>query len=399
MEGMEKLDEVVSRIEEATDFEVIKEMKTILNKVFGEEYNQIIKPTVEGIKACFTPQYGLDESTLGDALLKLNVGDLQSLIRRCIPGILEYQIIIYFPEIVIKNGKNRHTIKDLYVKSLIRPKGLMVGSIMGVRSTFTMSEAVSNYVHSHLPAQTIPSVSFQPFCTGEGPIAQVISMLNNRFTIPNFMLFCLHLKNYVAWESKEGRPYAYMENIGKNISSGANLSLGDPLRRDAAQQIIREMKRYLNTKSLFQMLVCKVNTMNIEVTVTRAFELWAASRIRTWDPRRLLGSNNPVSLFLSHVDNSGRYYPVALEEMSTITYDREKVLLQFKGKDIKLKIENSHEKDNKSEETVPEEGITLHICEKLSHLLTEAAFSNARVKAGSPRTSESETPVTNTVHV
>lgn len=396
----EKLEKIASITEEETNFDVIKEMKIILNKVFGEEYNQIIKPTAKSIRESFIGRSG--QNGLNGILDNVEkVEDIISWFKNNRPRSLEYQIIIYFPKLEITNGRQKHEIKELYVRAFIKPSGQMQCGISGVRAHLTEEEALSNYVHSHLNAQCPESAGFSDFCTGEGPINQVMLLLKNKFTIPNFMLFCLHLKNFVVWESKEGRPYMYIENIGKITSSETS---PPPLTystiETAGLTLIRRLKLGINDhEKIYDMLDFKVSATEIVVKATRKFELWAGEAIRTWDPVRNYSSRYPTESYLAHVDNSGLYHPILLNSTRRVIYDPNKVILQFKEQDVKLKIESSNKQTNTLYETVPQKRITEYFCEKLSHLLTNAAFDNALVKTCSAGTDNTETPESDPIHV
>lgn len=381
----EILEKVIELVEGETNLEVMKEMKTVLNKVFGEDFNQIVKPTPQSIRKIvddYGSDYRFELQSNSDSVEKA-----KRWFERICKSAIEYQMIIYFPEVVITNNRNKHTIKELYVKIGVKSNGTLSGNLLGTRAYMTRNEAISGYAHSHLNVQFPKDIHFSGFCTGEGPINQVIMLLRNNFTIPNFMLFCLHLKNFVAWESKEGRPYLYMENIGKTGEEvSSSMPIYESTARDTGHQLVRELRRAnLTSKQVYEMLEFKVNKTSIEVKPTTKFELWAVSRMRLWDLRSLLGTRSRLESFLAYRDNAGIYYafPDNNNASSKLKYDPNKVLFQFKNKDITFKLESNEQEESKIAEAVPEKRITSYFCQEFSRILSNAAFTNVRVRSGS----------------
>lgn len=398
MEGEEKLKELISKIEEETNFETIKEMKVILNKVFGEENNQIIKPSVENTIEEVARCSGL--GALKEALEVYDKEQIKSWLTRSYPQVLNYTIVVYFPEVEITDGNRKHTIKELYVRAFVKPSGLLDPKIFGLRAYLSHKEAINHYAHSHLRAAKPSAMQFSQFCTGEGPINQVMLLLSTKFTIPNFMLFCLHLKNFVAWESRAGRPYMYIENIGTPAEApNPYPELYTATKRKAAITLLKQIKS-LNIKpeELYPMFKFGIRKGGITLIQERAFELYAGEIMKAWNPSRLFGTNSPIQSFLHGIDNAGRVYPLRRPNTS-ISYNRDRVLLTFKENNIKLKIEESNETETQLEKVIPNREITNIFCKELSILLTNSAFANARAKSGNSSTNISKAPDTSTVHV
>jgi len=138
-------------------------------------------------------------------------------------------IMIHFPEIIIHNdNEGEHTIKDLYVRipievnwradsSIRRPPFPPVfNTIQGTRSTVSVAELESQYLHSHLPSMIMSrglSMNFNEFCTGVGDIVHATSLLNNMYTKEGLELLLLEIDPFVRWESLEGGPHIRMESI------------------------------------------------------------------------------------------------------------------------------------------------------------------------------------------
>lgn len=144
-------------------------------------------------------------------------------------------IIIYYPNITISNEKNRqHNIKDLFVNLKFelnkKNKKVNIIGIFGRRATLTYEEVCSNYAHSHLN----PSVeryfetsnknffrnTITRFCTGSGEINILLADYNcNDFNEDRFNLILVQLMTLVSWESIEGTPYRYINNIKIRLNS------------------------------------------------------------------------------------------------------------------------------------------------------------------------------------
>lgn len=395
MTKTEKINEIVEGLEKDTDFGIMREIKEILNKTFGEENNQIIKPNYFTIKKLAQEQGIL--SHFMETARSANTEGLQSWLTRYFPNTLCYQVVIKFPELEITNGVDKHIIKDLYVRFFLRPDGSMKSGIDGVRGKLSIAEVRSTYAHSHLPYCNPRDMMFQSFCTGVGPINQVMMLLSTKFSVINFKMFCFHLKVYVVWESKEGKPHMYIENIHKQ-NSHTEFQLGAGTAVDAALQLLEDL-RACDAETILSFLNYDVLPTRIEVSANDNFEKWACEKIMNWDLNSIwAGYNIERECFLNTKDNSGKYYSIPRNTVPEELFDSDKVLLQFKGEDIKLQVELSKTVDEqtiKNEEKVPNPNITRYIGEKLSSQLSKTAFSNARVRncsagTGKPEASRSD---------
>ncbi len=138
-------------------------------------------------------------------------------------------IKIYFPEIKIRNrNKAEHTIKDLFVFLVLDPfKGFVPFiQLFGYRTTYSLDEALNNYVHSHLSGKTFDNDNCNQaashFCLGSGSIIDALSRMRQAPTRRNIEIFIMELETYVSWESLEGGPYMRFERIstsGRSYSS------------------------------------------------------------------------------------------------------------------------------------------------------------------------------------
>jgi predicted transcriptional regulator len=375
----EKIEAACLEVENDTNFEILTEIKAMLNSVYGEERNQIIKPTYEIVhKRLRDSGYWQNVVRNLDGLSQTRVRSyLHSLYNDCI----SYQIIIHFPEVTIKNDKDEHLIRNMYVRLFLRTNGVLGSYMQGIRTTVTEAEFLSGYLHSHLPRLNPLSIDFHTFCTGIGEINQVLALLNSRYTSANFMMLLMHIKNYLEWESKEGHPYMFMENAFMRSSNMSTYNaLSDHMASLAADIIITEMRGHMDIPSVMKFVKFDVTERAITAQSTPDFEKWMATKIERWDMTTLFGLVGfRNSILLSLRDNAGQYY--ALPEGSrTITYQPGPIL-NFKGRDIEFEvIERSQTHTN---EIFANPKITEETCKKLSRDLTKTALSSPGIKSGS----------------
>lgn len=134
-------------------------------------------------------------------------------------------IYVWWPTVTVTNEYDRSVnIKDLYAKIEIQNDGCIPYECAGFllnRATYTKKQFTSDYMHSHING--IPKGNFSKFlppCLGSGPIRETINTLKNECDEATWMLFCQELSMYVTVESIAGGPWRRMENIGdKSLNS------------------------------------------------------------------------------------------------------------------------------------------------------------------------------------
>ena len=119
-------------------------------------------------------------------------------------------IMIWFPEVRIFNSRGEtQTVRDLYVRLVIKDTARLSDFQMAV-ATFTASQWMSDYAHSHLPGIT----GFTHPCLGRGPISSTITLLRSEdFDETSWEIMCSQIEDFVKWESVEGGPYRYIRDI------------------------------------------------------------------------------------------------------------------------------------------------------------------------------------------
>lgn len=131
-------------------------------------------------------------------------------------------IYVWWPRVTVTNEYDKSiNIQDLYAKIEIQNDGTIPYECNGFRlnrATYTREQFLSNYMHSHI--NIIPKNNFTQFqipCLGRGPIISTIGTLKNEYDETTWMLFCQELSMYVTVESISGGPHHRMEALG-NVS-------------------------------------------------------------------------------------------------------------------------------------------------------------------------------------
>ena len=127
-----------------------------------------------------------------------------------------YSILIYFPEILIKNSaEQEHLIKDLYVQLVFNEDCNKLREIQIARTTATEKELRNNYLFSHLNCKNLGEFSYS-VCLGSGTVIRNLytKIRTDSFNfVKNYVNFLHTLKYYLSWESVEGVPYYYINNV------------------------------------------------------------------------------------------------------------------------------------------------------------------------------------------
>lgn len=356
-----QLEEIAKEMEAQTNIDVFKKMKEILNASFGEDYNQIVRPTVESLSE--------DLGYLRDQLNSGSVYTVEILNKHIKSQQLGFNILIHFPQVTITNSRKlSHIIRDLYVKFTVRADGKMYPKIEGARTTYSEDEIRANYCHSHLHAVSPSDLSFSPFCLGTGEIVQPLTLLAQKFDDINFTMLCLHLKNYIAWESLEGNPFRHMQNIGNPLNNVENLLPTDRAKQISEKLLVEFMK--LEDDKIREFLSVQLTRYQMEVAATDEMEAWLATMMlskgeRYWDGR--LTWNN----MLSFKDTSGNYSPINVTTRGEVKLSTVPVV-RFKGEAKVATLIKTDTTIKKQHYANPK--IIRELCRKLSFIFTKTAI-------------------------
>lgn len=370
-----QVQDAIDNIGSVTNYDNLRIIKRILNAVFGEEHNQIVIPTsIEHFEKVVTRE----EITLN------RVYTNDALFDQIVNGCVLYEVLVHFPTLTITNSENNSVdIQDLYVSFYIRPDGrLKFEDIYGARTTYTNLQYRSGYKHSHLRIRSSNSNDsiFGKFCLGEGPISQVITLLMDGFDEINFNLFCLQLRNYVAWESLEGTPHFAMKNI--NISNNVlkqmpNDIFDHVLNMLSSLVIVKDnwIKRYAHVH--FERKEVKV-TISDEGEVDLASLIIASSQILAGVINRTFGYDRCsaatiISYSICTKDFENNYFSISGGDADIAFIDSTVPILKFKGEDKFLKVTGIDETIKTIKYAHP--NLTKGLCKFLSEQFTKETIA------------------------
>ena len=182
-------------------------------------------------------------------------------------------IYILFPIVNITNRNNKkHTIKDLLVEIILHShinQDIRIDSLKGGRLTLSYAEYQSDYFHSHLSTtkgaissgMTLPYMD--SFCTGSGEINIYHSNINgDGFNEERFMRYAMQILSLVSYESIEGTPYRYMNNIRTYSRSGSYFHL-DNRRKELFFQKVTNWYKQSETIPNIDIIIDSTNSYSV----------------------------------------------------------------------------------------------------------------------------------------
>jgi hypothetical protein len=124
---------------------------------------------------------------------------------------IDKNILIKFDDYNITNSNNMSVhIDNTFVKIMFNAAGSL--TLTGTSTFTTADKYISSYRHSHL--SSIANYDFTSFCLGTGPLStMVIEYKLNKNSIEYIEFLLYNLEQYLLWESIEGRPYKFLNDI------------------------------------------------------------------------------------------------------------------------------------------------------------------------------------------
>lgn len=130
-------------------------------------------------------------------------------------------ILVWWPSVEVKNEYGKSiVITDLYAKIELTMDGRIPFENHGFqlnRSSFSINQFASGYVHSHIPRVHNNYYRFQDFCLGLSPIKNTILHLKSNNELIEWMMFCQELSLCVTVESVAGGPWIGLETVGAKV--------------------------------------------------------------------------------------------------------------------------------------------------------------------------------------
>lgn len=124
------------------------------------------------------------------------------------------EITVYLPEVKITNEyRESSVIKDVFVRIVVSVDGCLVGTLSITRSSFSLAEYISGYIHPHVPLFS-GTPHFSNPCLGTGPLTDTIPVLNTEFDEGMWRVFCVQLHEFLQTESVKGGPFLRQTSVG-----------------------------------------------------------------------------------------------------------------------------------------------------------------------------------------
>lgn len=269
--------------------------------------------------------------------------------------VLIKNIIVHFPELTITNTKgNSHNIKDLFMLLPLYINDsrnfIKIFDLYGFRTTFTYEEIASRYSHSHLSGNPYDckQLLFEPnifpikahYCTGSGVINMTLGDVNSaeKFNEDTFSMLLVQMITMVSWESLEGTPYQYINEISLKVSGNNPDSriryLPDNLNHSGIANIIRRTIRNEDTNLEFKDFPFILKNGKFELKEDRFRE--AITKACNYS------SDLKNNLFGIKDEESGRYisFSSIKEALSVVKFKEpeEQQNYLFRDREIELKI-------------------------------------------------------------
>lgn len=264
-------------------------------------------------------------------------------------------IYVWWPTVTVTNEYDRSVnIKDLYAKIEIENDGYIPYECTGFllnRATYTREQFTSDYMHSHING--IPKndfSNFQPPCLGSGPIRETISTLKNEYDETTWMLFCQELSMYVTVESIAGGPWRRMENIGnKSLNSEYKDYTFDKADKNHfisvfTNESLKNFIQYylkhghLSLRYVNGRFTCGMLYYEYIIDISNAFIDYYNKYLKS--TARKLEDCFTYKLLKSVIVADGKFYKEGNDSINVVSLRnyRDKLVLTFKGKEIRTKI-------------------------------------------------------------
>jgi hypothetical protein len=270
-----------------------------------------------------------------------------------------YDIVVYFPEVKVTNEYGKYTIiKELYCRTQVASNGELIRGPEFKRSEYTKAELNYRYLHSHVLSLTNDTLySWKACCLGRGPLLSTVSRLKCYYDEDGWLMYCHELDVYVTVESTKGVPYRRLEGLSHN----GGITLNTVYSLSSYSNMISQISTpnssptlyYILSKTLdkaFKTLTFTYNGMFYEVacpgpklvtTLTNLCIKAIHSSIPIMEDRRELYN---LLLVSDCVYEEGVIKTWEATAALGVSYQEGHLVLQFKGKDIKLHVTDTKSK-------------------------------------------------------
>mgnify|MGYP003591270294 CR=1 FL=1 len=292
-------------------------------------------------------------------------------------------LVIYFPEVVMTNRNNkRHTITDVLVRVSLNTSRskLTINTVFEItRTSFSINEIFSGYVHSHTNSYptnneiinklkngkiqyyscsdyvdsfndgTNESSYYSGFCMGSGGINNILTQFNAGTKQNDVNLWILILRNIkvlISYESLEGGPYKIFDSVERRDHS----KVGRAIRFMDIELNTIDFIRY--NKSVIGDIMCRVaSTIKffinekglLDYTYDSKYELELYSILNEYQKQiGNLSELKYVSCLRKQIDNGYQYYNANRAVTSKIKFEDcekiEKYCYKIGSKEIPFRV-------------------------------------------------------------
>ena len=261
---------------------------------------------------------------------------------------LTKEFIVYYPEIVITNSTGEsHVITDLYVKFAFDYFGRLHYSFKINRGSYSDQEWNSRYKHSHTESLFPEAIDhFNTPCLGGGPINSIIAVLRNKtfetFSELEIVQFLILMDDFLKWESLEGVPYKYIQDIGRdgdyNISLNRSPKKLISSEKQFLEHVVKETDFLEHIKEHASLIpTVKYGTPKYSIL----FNEWELQKILFYYYQEWINTfNGALTNLIMYKDSLNRVYyrRETISEYGSIERYEGRTLFKFKGQEVKLKI-------------------------------------------------------------
>lgn len=342
--------------EDYVDLQFSNSEKEVCNHIEKYFTQSAVSPSEKG-------EYEVSDSLLGSLLI--DVSD----------DYLKCHIYVWWSSVTVTNEFDKFIdIQDLYAKIPLTPEGCIPYESTGFllnRATYTKKQFCSNYLHSHI--QSIPKDNFTRFmnpCLGHGPIQNTINTLKSECSEVSWMLFCQELSMYVTVESIGGGPWKRLESVGTLLRSHTHLQFHytdfSSVPVSFPSSVIRQFIKYylehghLSFDFIDGKYVCGMTYFDFIIDISNAF-ISFYNELPADDVPCSVSRLFSSFILYNYVVSNGMFYTMSDSYTeSNLNAYQDKLVLTFKGKEIRTRIIDSSRNDF-SEVTVLSHSLSMYI--------------------------------------
>lgn len=284
-------------------------------------------------------------------------------------------VYFHYKTLTIKNSLGlEHDMKDFYIKYMFHNfrNGFQLQDIVINRATLTLAEYLSNYHFSHASGGCDRTITYSNLCFGSDTTIGFLAkkVMNYPINLLDLSHFFHTMYSYFTWESIEGAPYKYIQNIKNYKISNDYIDVEEPNKDLKWREIIHQALLNFDDEIDFEVQTTDAENYNV-VIVSDLSRFYQKCIIIAND----VFSKEYMDSIMVHEngDISGNFKPLHLDNMHELSFNRK--TFHFGEELILCKIENENkitqeEIDNLYPKILSKD-IKVYIRNKIQQKLTE----------------------------